>query len=134
MSNSELQARVSQFARDVHAFTEPLFRSSKTEDVARQLRRSANGMAANYGSAGAARSPREFVSRIAIVKEEAVESQHWLQYLSSTGHPCPRALVLESCELKNIFAASYATAKRNLAKAEAARKAARHGNPSRRAR
>jgi four helix bundle protein len=55
-----------QFAFDVVAITRSLPRSVSNGVLARQLLRAATSVAANYRSAGRARSRREFVSRLAV--------------------------------------------------------------------
>ena len=116
MHYQELEKRTTEFCKRIRAFTKPLLRSVETQDDARQLRRAANGMRANYRSAAVSRTHREFISRLAIVLEESDESQGWLQLLNQTdfqGNTEVLELLKEATELRNIFAASYATAKRN---------------------
>ena len=50
-----------------------------------------------------------------VVREEADECRYWLEHLKEIVGAQRRELTLEAAELRNIFAASYATAKRNLA-------------------
>ena len=82
--------------------------------IGRQLLRSSTSVAANYRSAGRARSRREFVSRIGVVLEEADESLFWLELLEELKYrPGMTALLRkEAHELVSIFSASYETARR----------------------
>jgi four helix bundle protein len=113
MDHDVLKKRTALFSRQVSKFTRPLFRSPETADVARQLRRAANGIASNYRAAGLSRSHKEFVSRIATVLEESDESAYWFEHLRDAELAWDRGLLLEAIELRNIFKASFATACRN---------------------
>src|SRR5436190_15938820 len=110
MDHEELKKRTGAFARDVFAFTAPILHDVETQDAARQLRRAATSVAANYRSAGVGRSHKEFTARIGKVREEADETVYWLTHLKETGLAHDDRLLLEAIELKNIFDASYATA------------------------
>lgn len=112
MDHEELKKRTAAFARDIFRFTKPLLQSPETADLARQLRRSATSMAANYRAAGVGRSHDEFTSTIGKVREESDESVYWLVHLRGTKLAEDRDLLLEATELRNIFNASYATARR----------------------
>jgi four helix bundle protein len=113
--HEELKRRAAEFARDIAHFTKPLLRSMEAEHAAKQLRRSSTAVAANYRAAGLARTDIEFVAKMGVVREEADECCYWLEYVQETAGAHRRELKLEAGELRNIFAASYATAKRNLA-------------------
>ena len=76
--------------------------------------RSGTSVGANYRAAGRSRSRAEFVSKIAIVVEEADETVFWLELLRDGGIVKPEKiddLIRESNELAAIFAASHRTAK-----------------------
>jgi four helix bundle protein len=83
--------------------------------IGRQLLRAATSVAANYRSAGRARSRREFSSRIGVVLEEADESLFWLELLEELKYrpEMTEALRREARELVSIFSASYETARRH---------------------
>ena len=94
-------------------------------ELAKQLLRAGTAVAANYRACGRARSDKEFCSKVAIVLEEADESQLWLELLpeadpkiATDGHT---ALLAEASELTAIFTATYKTAKSNLKKRKAER-------------
>ena len=67
-------------------------------------------MAANYRSAGLARSHAEFTAKLGVVREEADESLYWLVYLRDAELPDPSALeplVNEAFELFKILDRSF---------------------------
>ena len=58
----------------------------KTSDVlGKQLLRSATSVGANYRAACRARSRADFISKIAVVEEEADECLYWLELLDESG-------------------------------------------------
>jgi four helix bundle protein len=82
-----------------------------------QLLRSGTSVAANYRACCRARSRAEFLSRLAIVIEEADETAFWLEFLVEAA-VIPEArlkdLVSESNQLVAIFNASRTTAKKGV--------------------
>ena len=115
MTHQLLKQRAAVYARQVTTLTRPLLKSLETRDVALQLRRAANAVAANYRSTGLARSHKEFIARIGVVVEESDECIHWLEHLRATlltDDPDLEALEFEARHLTRIFAASYRTARR----------------------
>jgi len=69
---------------------------------------------ANYRAAGRARSRAEFVSKIALVVEEADETVFWLECLIESGivrQELLQDLLTEANELVAIFAASHRTSR-----------------------
>ena len=82
--------------------------------IGRQLLRSSTSVAANYRSAGRARSRREFTSRIGVVLEEVDESLFWLELLEELRYRPGMTVPLrkEAHELVSIFSASYETSRR----------------------
>jgi four helix bundle protein len=110
----ELRQRTKSFAYRVIRLFRSLPWTPEAQVIGKQLLRSATGVAANYRAAGRSRSPAEFVSRIAVVVEEADESQFWLESLSDNGIVRPELLndlLKEVDELVRIFSASQQTAK-----------------------
>jgi four helix bundle protein len=87
--------------------------------TAGQLLDASTSMAANYRTTSRARSRAEWVAKLGIVVEEADEALHWLEFIAASNlAPAPRLapLLAEATELRNIFAASYATSRRNRSK------------------
>ena len=69
-------------------------------------------MAANDRAACRAYTDRLFVSKLAIVDEEADESEFWFRIIRTAGLQTPTAI--GSLELACIFAAAVRTARTNL--------------------
>ena len=112
MRPEDLRERTKQFALEAIRLFRRLPKSPEYLDVGRQLYRSGNSMAANYRAAGRARSHAEFVAKIGSVREDADESQHWVDVLNEMGCADEKLhwLTQESTELAKIFDASYRTA------------------------
>ena len=110
----QLRARTKKFAlRIIHLF-QSLPRSPEAQVLGKQLLRSGTSVGANYRAAGRARSKAEFVSKIAIVVEEAAETVFWLECLIESGIVKPELLqdlLSEANELVAIFAASHRTSR-----------------------
>jgi four helix bundle protein len=84
--------------------------------IAKQLVRSGRSVAANYRAACRARSRSEFVAKMAVVLEEADETQLWLELIiESKLLPIKRVepLLGEVTELVAIFVASRKSASSN---------------------
>jgi four helix bundle protein len=84
--------------------------------TAAQLLDAATSMAANYRATSRARSRSGWISKLAVVAEEADESVHWLEFIAASGF-ASRArvgpLLSEATGLRSIFAASYAMSRRH---------------------
>ncbi len=85
--------------------------------MGRQLLRSGTSVAANYRAVCRARSRAEFVSKMAVVVQEADETLFWLELLVEVeilSAKRMKALITEATELLAVFGASLRTAKREL--------------------
>ena len=85
-------------------------------NTAGQLLDASTSMSANYRATARSRSRAEWIAKLGTVVEEADEAVHWLEFvMASHLAPAPRVapLLAEAKELRNIFAASYATSRRN---------------------
>jgi four helix bundle protein len=114
MTEKELKIRTRKFAIDVLNFVNELPNRRSANIIANQLGRCASAVAANYRAACRARSHAEFISKIAIVEEEADESVFWLDITPETKNTSKEKvapLVSEARELTAIFTASSKTAK-----------------------
>jgi four helix bundle protein len=114
--SNALRARVKQFAIQIVKFVSSLPRNPAGDVLARQLARAGTGVSSNYHSSGRARSRAEFIARLGIVVEESDEAEHWLFVLRESGLASGAgldALLQESRELRAIFSAALATARRN---------------------
>ena len=105
-----------KIALNILSFTESLPRTRTGDVIARQLIRSGTSVGANYRSAMRARSRADFISKMAIVMEEADESLYWLELLTESGIVKSSSLVgltKEADELVAMTVASIKTAKMN---------------------
>ncbi len=111
----ELKDRTRNFALRVLRVVRSLPSSVEGRTIAGQLLRSATSVAANYRAVCRARSRREFLSKLAVVIEEADEAAFWLEFLVDA-RLLPGAkmhdLVSEANQLVAIFNASRTTAKK----------------------
>ncbi len=112
-----LRKRTKAFAIRIVKLSQALEKTNTGRTLGRQVLRSGTSVAANYRSACRARSRAEFVSRMAVVVEEADETVFWLELLVEAGL-VPRkrleALIKEANELLALSAASHRTAKQKL--------------------
>src|SRR6187431_2173988 len=84
-ASDALKARSENFAVGVVKFCETLPNSIAGRKIAGQLIDAGTSVAANYRAACRAYTRPLFVSRLAIVAEEADESELWLRIIRRTG-------------------------------------------------
>ena len=116
MTRKQLEARSMAFAVAVEGLCEELRKKPVAWNTAGQLLDASTSMAANYRATSRARSRAEWISKLGTVAEEADEPVHWLEFvLASKLATLQRVepLLLEAKALRAIFAASYATSRRN---------------------
>jgi four helix bundle protein len=106
-----LKARTKQFALRIIRLIRSLPRSAEGRIIGNQLLRSGMSVAANYRAVCRARSRPEFLSKLAIVIEEADESAFWLELLVDS-EAKRKDLKLGANQLVAIFNASSMTAKK----------------------
>jgi len=109
-----LKVRTKKFAIEVILSDEDLPYMTSTNVITKQLMRAATSVGANYRSACRARSKADFISKIAIVEEEADECCYWLELLfefERIDHSVYSKLHKEAEELTAIFTASGKTSK-----------------------
>ena len=119
MDRQELERRSQAFAVRVIALCGETRKTPGWRSIADQLQNAATSSAGNYRASARARSRAEFVAKLGIVNEESDEMVYWLELMrdSSVGDRRQVGLLLpEAKELRAIFAASYATARRNRGK------------------
>jgi four helix bundle protein len=112
----DLKARTQRFAEKVLEFVGTVPKTPESQELARQLARAGLGVVGNYRSCCRARSHGEFTARLAVVLDEADESQLWTDVAEKRqwGDTKMREWLLqESGELRAIFAKGYATARSN---------------------
>ena len=112
----DLKARTQRFAEKVLEFVATLPKTPECQELARQLARAGLGVVGNYRSSCRARSHGEFTARLAVVLDEADESQLWVDVAEKRGwgdSAMREWLLQESGELRAIFAKGYATARSN---------------------
>ncbi len=117
MTPEELKKRTKLFGLRCIKVVESLPNTRTTEVLGKQLLRSATSVGANYRSACRAQSRAHFVSKVAIVIEEADESLYWLEMIVEAEllpeHKL-QELLKEGNEIVAILTASSRTAKSNL--------------------
>ena len=116
MTREELQERTLEFSLAVYTFIKPMFRHAETRLVAEQLFRCSSSVASNYRAACVARSDREWLAKLGVVREEADESVHWLLFIQRAGlagdrRPAGDALLDEARQLTRIFVSAYCTSR-----------------------
>ena len=116
-ASDRLKQRTFQFALEVIELARTFPKTEPGPTVCRQLTRSATSVGANYRAACRARSHAEFTSRIALVAEEADESQYWLSLAAGArltiADMLPK-LQQEASELCAIFSRSASTARQHV--------------------
>jgi four helix bundle protein len=100
--------------------------------IAQQLLDAGTSVAANYRAVCRAYTSPLFISKLAIVDEEADESEFWFRIIRETGLQTAKAvntLEREAHELACIFSASLRTARSNARKRREAKRR-KSGAPS----
>jgi four helix bundle protein len=113
-ASERLKARTENFAVGVVKFCETLPSSIAGRKIAGQLIDASTSVAANYRAACRAYTRPLFVSKLAIVAEEADESELWLRIIRRTERQAAAVvgpLEQEAHELASIFTASLRTAR-----------------------
>jgi four helix bundle protein len=113
MRTEELKLRTKQFALRVIKLVEALPKNKIGDVLGKQILRSATSVAANYRAACRARSKADFISKIAIVEEEADESLFWLELIAESGLMNTERLKDLTKEADELTAIFTATAKQN---------------------
>jgi four helix bundle protein len=114
LPQQELRDRTKKFALAILRLYRTLPSAPDVQVLGKQLIRSGTSVAANHRAAARGRSRAEFAAKIGIVREEADETQFWLELLRDSGLVKPQSvepLLKEAMELTAIFTASYQTAK-----------------------
>jgi four helix bundle protein len=113
-ASERLKARTENFAVAVVTFCETVPNTIAGRRIAQQLIDASTSVASNYRAACRGYTRPIFIAKLAIVSEEADESELWLRILRRTGlqsADAVRALEQEAHELASIFTASLRTAR-----------------------
>ena len=116
MNEKQLKKRTKEFAKNIILLCRNLPNNREGRLIGDQLFRSGTSVAANYRAACRGRSKAEFVSKLAIVEEEADETMFWLeiiQEMSISNNPLVDDLLKESDEIVAIIVSSIRTTKKN---------------------
>jgi four helix bundle protein len=116
MNEVQLKKRTKEFAKNIILLCRSLPANREGRLIGDQLFRSGTSVAANYRAACRGRSKAEFVSKLAIVEEEADETMFWLeiiQEMSISNNPLVDDLLKESDEIVAIIVSSIRTTKKN---------------------
>lgn len=81
MTPEELKARTQAFGLRIIRLVSALPKTTVASVIGKQMLRSGASVGANYRAACRAQSPAHFVSKLAIVEEEADETLYWLEML-----------------------------------------------------
>ncbi len=112
---SDLRDRTKQFALNVIHLCKSLPNTAECRVIRKQLLRSATSVGANYRAACHARSRKDFIAKLALVEEEADESQFWLELLNELDEGATEyvsQLQEEAHEIVSIIVASKKTARK----------------------
>jgi len=77
----EMKRRTKEFAKEIIRLCRKLPDNREGRLIGNQIFRSGTSIAANYRAACRARSTADFISKLAIVEEEADETLFWLEII-----------------------------------------------------
>jgi four helix bundle protein len=110
-----LKNRTKEFAKEIIRLCRGLPENREGRLVGNQIFRSGTSVAANYRAACRARSKAEFLSRLAIVEEEADETLFWLELMQEMSllDNAPLDILIRECnEIIAIIVSSIKTARK----------------------
>jgi four helix bundle protein len=116
MNEEEMKKRTKEFAKANINLCRKLPNTREGRLIGDQMFRSGTSVAANYRAACRGRSKAEFISKLAIVEEEADETLFWLELIKEMkifDHPSVDSLMKENNEIIAIIVSSIRTARRN---------------------
>lgn len=116
MTKEDMKTRTKEFVKEVIKLCRTLPNDREGRLIGNQLFRSATSVAANYRTACRARSKRDFISKMGIVKEEADETMFWLEIIQEMAvakSPNFEELLKENNEIIAMVVSSTKTAKFN---------------------
>ena len=116
MNEEQLKNRTKEFAKNIIQLCRNLPNNREGRLIGDQMFRSGTSVAANYRAACRGRSKAEFVSKLAIVEEEADETMFWLEVIKEMSiyeEPMVEDLIKESDEIIAIIVSSIKTTNKN---------------------
>jgi four helix bundle protein len=81
MNEAQMKKRTKEFAKNIIVLCRNLPTNREGRLIGNQLFRAGTSVAANYRAACRGRSKAEFISKLAIVEEEADEAMFWLEVI-----------------------------------------------------
>jgi four helix bundle protein len=114
MNADEFKNRTKAFAIRVIRLVEALPKNQTAKVIGNQLLRCGTSVGANYRAACRAKSPADFVAKMAIVEEECDESIYWIKLIVEAGLMDEKRLVdlkNEAIEILSMVVASIKTAR-----------------------
>jgi four helix bundle protein len=115
MNEAEMKDRTKKFAKEVVKLCRKMPDNIEGRLIGNQIFRSGTSVAANYRAACRARSTADFISKLAIVEEEADETLFWLELITEMkiiDNKCTDFLMKENNEIIAIIVASIKTARK----------------------
>ena len=116
MDEGQMKDRTKEFAKEIIKLCRKLPKDREGNLIGNQIFRSGTSVAANYRSACRARSKAEFISKLAIVEEEADETLFWLEIIKEMEILDKQSidrLMKENDEIIAIVVTSIKTARRS---------------------
>jgi len=98
----QLEERVTTFSINVLELIKKVRINITNKNIVEQLARSSTSIGANYFEANGSSSKRDFISKIAISKKEAIETQYWLRLLCKTNDNLNQEMTKLQDEAKQI--------------------------------
>ena len=111
MNEQEFKERTKKLALRVIRLVEALPKNQTADIIAKQLRRSATSVGANYRAACRGKSPADVLNKLSIVEEEADESLYWMELLIESKLVPEKKLTSLMAEINEIVAMIVASIK-----------------------
>jgi len=116
MDEAQMKKRTKEFAKEIIKLCRNLPDNREGRLIGNQIFRSGTSVAANYRAACRARSTADFISKLAIVEEEADETLFWLELIKEMkilDNDSIDSLMKENDEIIAIIVASIKTFRKN---------------------
>ena len=114
MNELQMKQRTKDFAKEIIQICRELPDNREGRLIGNQLFRSGTSVAANYRDTCRAKSKADFISKLAIVEEEADETLFWMELLNEMNiykNNVLEKLMLENNEILAIIVASIKTSR-----------------------